>query len=62
MSRAQSYRTANSFNRSTSRRSRQMAHDVMKSAIVLSLVVIGYFSFAPDVASSAQNNVVVVKK
>lgn len=62
MARAQSFRSANRFDRGTSRRSRQMANDIMKTMIVLCLIIIGYFAFAPQNASSKEESVSVAKK
>ena len=48
MARAQNIRHTNIVDHRRSRRSRQMTSDVLKTLMVLTMIIVGYFAFAPD--------------
>ena len=48
MARAQNIRQTNIVDHRRSRRSRQMTSDVLKTLMVLTMIIVGYFAFAPD--------------
>ena len=48
MDKAHNIRRNNVVDHRRSRRSRQMTGDVLKSLMVLTMILVGYFAFAPD--------------